>query len=184
MRYFCFLFGLLLVPAAHGQSADSLRCGHPDIRDSFDAQHPDYHYYQVRTRLGALDSLGVTPAEVFDLMKADRHCVAPCRKRDTGAVESCGVVEVRIGPTRSNPILVCLDEPGHRIMNYSLPGHFLHPGKVERAVVVEAGVLYVETQSWGYGRWSGINERLAERVWSPVDARLLENILQTTAEQP
>lgn len=168
------LFILLFSPAlAFAQAADSARCGEAAVRDSFSASHPRYHAYVVRHFLAR----GITPQQAFGVLLSDNHLTAPVVSADRGPVRACTPLRVKIAFTRSNPILTSVDTAGYRLVNYSLPGHFLHPGKVERRLESRNDSLWIVTMSIGHGRLPKVDERKAESVWKKVDDRLRTALL-------
>jgi hypothetical protein len=54
------------------------------------------------------------------------------------------------GPLISNPIKMLVDNASFSVTNYTLPGHFLYPGKVIRTVVEDCGKISIVTIGVGY----------------------------------
>jgi len=156
-----------------GQSRDSLLCGHPDIKDSFDSLHKRYHHYRVsHVLLDKEEARELSDGRALELMCSNIHFTAPFPKKKKGELIPCQEINVKIGFTRKNPIISCVDTAGLRLINYSLPGHLLHPGKVVRSISRQEGRLMVITESWGEGRLPKANEKRAEKTWGAVDERL------------
>lgn len=51
---------------------------------------------------------------------------------------------------KSNPIRMLVDNDSFSVTNYTLPGHFLYPGKVIRSVVEDCGKIKIITLGVGY----------------------------------
>lgn len=75
------------------------------------------------------------------------------------------------------PILTVMDEKNYSVVNFTLPGHFLHSGKVTRTVVQKGDYIKIVTHGIGNNEnriksWlNGLNW-LADCVWNTVDERL------------
>ncbi len=158
---------------AHAQDSLAMSCGTKDIQVQYDSEHKRYHIYRVVHDVGLIDEIGMSPKELFQLMLSDKQLLAPCKSEDAGPVVDCDTVYVKIGPMSRNPVLVSVDTAQMMVTNYSLPGHFLHPGKVIRSIVEEDGRLMILTTSEGEGRMPTIDEQLAESVWRRVDRQLI-----------
>lgn len=182
MKQLLFIALWLMVGVALAQNA-GLPCPGFEIQTEYDSTHRRYHYYQVETPLCALDEArGLTPQAVFALLCSDLTLVAPLSPAYRGPVRPCERLEVKIAFTRRNPIVTAVDRAALRLVNYSLPGHFLHPGMVERQVVVREGQVWMVTRSWGEGRLPRANERKAEDTWGGIDAQLKTRLLEEAAE--
>lgn len=147
----------------------TIPCPEFEVQTEYDSIHRRYHFYEVKTKIGNVDSLGLTAREVFALICSDLNCVAPMSKGMEGPLILCEEVFVKVGPSLRNPVVTAVDTLNLRLTNYSLPGHFLHRGKVERQVVQEDGVIWIITQNEGHGRMPRTNERKAESTWKKVD---------------
>lgn len=158
------------------QKADSLICPNPDIRDAYHSTHKRYHYYRVAHVLASRP--GLSKEKAFEYLCKNAQFAAPFSEEIKGELLPCSVANVKIGPTKKNPILTCVDSANLRLINYSLPGHFLHPGKVVRRIVEENGEVIMVTESWGYGKMPRINERRAEKAWQKIDATLGDSLVQ------
>ena len=60
------------------------------------------------------------------------------------------------------------------IRNETLPNHALHPGVVERTIILQNGSYQIRTQGGGYGRWGGPNIWFDDVVWGPVDHAVID----------
>ena len=164
----------LMIPFSWALAQEPCQC--PDIQEQYSPDEKRYHAYEVIHELGIADSAGQNRKAAYQLLLSDVQLLAPCKRKLSGAVSHCDTLHVKIGPTSRNPILVSVDTAHFSVTNYSLPGHFLHPGKVARMIVEENGMLFIITRSEGIGRWPGIDERFAEKVWRKVDDRLKERM--------
>ncbi|MCI4670596.1 MAG: hypothetical protein MRZ79_20850 [Bacteroidia bacterium] len=159
--------------SASCQIGDSLLCPNPDIRNTFDSLHNKYHYYRVEHLIIDKGQYpNASKSKVFSIMCGQIHFAAPFPKKVNGAVQACEPINVKIGFTRKNPILSSIDSTGLRLINYSLPGHLLHPGKVLRSVVEKENKIYVITESWGEGRFPKMNVKKSEKTWRTIDKQL------------
>ncbi len=55
----------------------------------------------------------------------------------------------KLNSTEWDPVKVFIDRKNLTMTNYTMPGHFLHPGKIERSVVEECGKVKVITVGTG-----------------------------------
>ena len=60
------------------------------------------------------------------------------------------------------------------VRNETLENHALHPGVVERTVILKGQSYYILTEGGGYGMFGGPNIWLDDLVWGPVDQRVLD----------
>ena len=67
------------------------------------------------------------------------------------------------------PVAHDVDTDNQAISNTTLPGHLLHPGKVERQVIQRGDMIYVRTYGDGIGDFGRLNEALAGALWGTVD---------------
>jgi len=64
------------------------------------------------------------------------------------------------------------------IRNETLPDHILHPGIVERTIVLQDGAYHISTQGGGAGIMGGPNTWFDEQVWSGVDQSVINQLNQ------
>lgn len=60
------------------------------------------------------------------------------------------------------------------IRNETMMDHALHPGVVERTVILQNGSYHIRTQGGGYGYMGGPNVWLDDMVWGPVDQVVID----------
>ncbi|RMG71273.1 MAG: hypothetical protein D6722_07180 [Bacteroidetes bacterium] len=168
MRLWIFL--LLALPAFSLSAQSATPCGLSEVSPVFDRTHARFHRYAVLTPLGPGDSTHARA--LFAHMMAEKQLVAPVLKPYRGPVAPCDTVEVRIGPTRHNPILMVVDTAHRAFINQALPGHILYPGWVRREVILQEGVLHIRTTSEGSGRLPRLDERMGPRYWRKLDVRI------------
>ncbi|WP_118976750.1 hypothetical protein [Taibaiella koreensis] len=90
--------------------------------------------------------------------------------------------------TNSDPVKIVIDEENKCITNYTLPGHFLYPGKIKRCIVGGGEcdrVVRVTTEGSGFSGWdsalgypfspwiSMLNICVGTRTFSNLNARLV-----------
>jgi hypothetical protein len=81
-------------------------------------------------------------------------------------VQSGDINTVSIGGIDLGPIVTTVNSGDNSIVNATMPGHVLNPGKVKRQVVVEGGATWVVTTGTGSGfNPLDLNSLLAPIVW-------------------
>lgn len=158
-------------------------CSDRDIQSTFSPSDITYHRYPavggILTRICDKADPRCSRQSVFSAMLSNAKFVAPTD--DTALVFDCKITFVNILFLPNNPIRTVVD-PDYSLTNYTLPGHFLHPGKVVRTVVEDETSVSVET--WGEGSgWLGKpNEVIAPWIWSEVvDAGLKDAVSRRLA---
>ncbi|MGP5494673.1 DUF4150 domain-containing protein [Psychrobacter celer] len=93
--------------------------------------------------------------------------------------KNIGDVDI-VGPWKEDPVMssTVYDNRGTQIgiRNETLEGHALHPGTVERIVVLKGNNYHIQTQGGGYGYGGGpnVNEFILNQVWGPVDQVVID----------
>ncbi|WP_338395542.1 hypothetical protein [Fulvitalea axinellae] len=64
------------------------------------------------------------------------------------------------------------DPASRSVTNSTRPNHFLHPGAVNRQVVIQGKTLGIRTVGIGKGAFPKMNSWLAPVVWNPVDKQI------------
>ena len=147
-------------------------CGQDQTKEIYDSTSNNYHHYLVSFRLGSVEELSDwSREEIFELWRKDIQLVHPALRKYKGPLVPCKLIHVKIGPIRKNPIVTEVMLEQATLVNYSLPGHFLHPGMVERRLELRDGAYWIVTESWGEGRWPRTNERQSEKVWAPLNEK-------------
>lgn len=161
-----------------GSNAKPTNCGDDAVIEQYSPEDKSYHSYSVVTEVCTKGGPECTADKVFDVMLRDKRRISPTR--ETGPVTSCGSTNVRIPfyeYLRPSPIRTFVDRDGRRVINYTLPGHELHPGRVVRQIVDEERVIKVWTRGEGTGILPFLNEILAPLVWEDVDEELKKGVL-------
>lgn len=93
--------------------------------------------------------------------------------------KNIGDVDI-VGPWKEDPVMSSTVYNGQGtqigIRNETLEGHALHPGIVERVVVLKGDNYHIQTQGGGYGYGGGpnVNEFILNQVWGPVDQVVID----------
>ena len=93
--------------------------------------------------------------------------------------KNIGDVDI-VGPWKEDPVMssTVYNNKGTQIgiRNETLEGHALHPGTVERIVVLKGNNYHIQTQGGGYGYGGGpnVNEFILNQVWGPVDQVVID----------
>lgn len=121
-----------------------------------DPTDPAYHRYVVKSNAicNAHKHPGCTPDTGFQIMMNTPAAVAPLREGvGKQRVEHCGILLLATFPTNAlgydNRIRTVVDVPRRSVMNVTLPKHVFYPGRVIRQVILESGVVKVQTIGTG-----------------------------------
>lgn len=151
-------------------------CDNPELLDTFSANHPEYHFYQ-------LPSLVCTPAEgsdrcpcsasrVFQLMLSALKFDAPAIPAEANKpIVNCASYNL-LGVTSSNPITTVVDNAAMTVTNLTMPGHIFHPGRIVRRVVQVNGDIYVLTTGEGIGPNRSLNLYAGPIIFGQIDQQL------------
>ena len=159
-------------------SAKPSPCGDGTVVDEFSASDERYHAYTVVTDVCSKERSGCSADSVFAVMLRDKRKIAPTR--ETGPVTACGVTNVRIPffeYLTPSPIRTLVNVEDRRVVNYTLPSHDLHPGRVVRQVVDAEKTIRIWTRGEGTGMLPFLNSVLAPVVWEEVDEELVKAVL-------
>jgi hypothetical protein len=68
------------------------------------------------------------------------------------------------------------NEYGHQIgvRNKTLENHELHPGTIDRVIVVMGGNFHILTVGTGSGRWGGVSVGASDVLWGNVDQNVID----------
>jgi hypothetical protein len=159
-------------------------CGDDRTVAEFESDDPDYHEYGKDGELQTLICVSITatcnPRVVFNTMLEQAQFIAPTD--DATPVANCRLTSATIGPYAGNVVRTVVDDNQLSVTNYTVRGqHILHPGRVIRKIVIDAGHVYVRTEGEGTGKFGLANELLSAVVWSPVDQKLKARVVQREA---
>jgi len=152
-------------------------CNDPDIVDSFSPTDERFHIYTVQAEVCRKESAGCSAQAVFEAMLRDKRRVAPTR--ETTPVVSCGTSRLWIpflDYTEPSTIRTLVEPDKMRVVNYTLPNHSLHPGRVVRLIVERDETIDVLTYGEGTGILPLANRWLAPMVWGEVNGHLREAV--------
>lgn len=169
-------------------------CNLPGAVSNYPTTNPKYHQYPspVQTPICSKSKCASCSVDrVLDLMLENRSYTAPTFDTSPVTPNTCseGNVYLEMPPggyidsmgiprdgvlIPNNPIGTVTTDSG--VVNYTLPGHLLHPGKVTRTVkeINKGGETFVviETTGEGTGNFGTLNNFLRFNVWFGVDDKL------------
>ncbi|GAB3040078.1 hypothetical protein GCM10027185_49070 [Spirosoma pulveris] len=168
-----------------------------------------YHSYSVETAICSIDdNSNCTVQNVFDIIKSSNQYIAAITQDmrgigyndnrysydDFSPVTNYGTVnlsgpairfflETGLAPVAKlipNPIMTYIDDQTRCVINYTLPGHILSPGRVIRRVIQKCNEIYVVTIGEGASNLqfpfdiaaAGINVFEGKRLFKNVDVRV------------
>lgn len=166
-------------------------CNDCRIQSHFDPSHPNYHHFgqpgvdPIRTPICKGESEICNPQAVFRTMLEQARFIAPTL--DFTAVTHCSFTVLfgffPIIPWNVvNCIRTTVDEQNLKIVNYTLPTHIFHPGKITRSIVREGSVVYVYTEGEGTGDRRLLNELTGPLAFKDIDLSLVKRILEKEME--
>lgn len=188
MRFVGLMSLLLLWSSSLLAQSNITPCANfPTVIDDYIPQQPNYHHYEVRQQLVDLSVYKTcTPGFVYNIMKSRLSFNVPGGAADL-PVPLCSAVEVFIyvpllpfKPKLGN-IVTKYDDRQLTVTNYTLPGHFLHAGKVERKVTRIGNKIYVITTGIGNNqdKWRKLANEFKlspEIVWGSVNVPLYADV--------
>lgn len=169
-------------------------CDVPGVVYDYDTTNPKYHKYPtpVQTTICSKSNCANCSTEnVLATMLGNRSLTAPTLEVSPVDKNTCstGNVYLEIPPggyvdsmgiqrdgvvIPNNPIASVVTDSG--IVNYTLPGHMLHPGKVIRTIkeLERDGETFivVETTGEGTGNFGTLNNYFRYNLWIEIDVAL------------
>jgi hypothetical protein len=110
-------------------------------------------------------------------MVSEVQFIAPTS--ETTPVTNCKITILNIpGPFGEDPIITSVNQNQYSTTNYTRTDHALHPGRVTRTIIERNGKIIVVTFGEGTGILPNINERMASKLWTDVDNKLIEEVRQ------
>ncbi len=160
------IYLLLLLTAVTGRAQSSCCNG---VVNTYSKTHPDYHFYSVVSKpICNISERGCTKELVYEVLTSDVRFVAPTFDDTSIPVNDCGIYRVQFFPLvpAGGNICVRTNSAQKSLTNYTLPNHFLHPGKVLRQLTQNAqGDIILFTVGEGTGSYPVSNTLLAGQVW-------------------
>ena len=159
MKPYLLLCLITLMCTYDAISQSQLRSNEQQIVETYNPTHLNYHHYQYISKLCIVDKQkGRTIETVFKLFTSNVQFAAPAYKPEP--VENYGVYFLMLSLPGINlpglhPIKIKVSPANHIVINYTLPGHALHPGMVERKIIQVDDTLFLLTTGTGY---SDINQ--------------------------
>jgi hypothetical protein len=162
-------------------------CNDPRIQSTFDPAArttylhlKTYHHFKRRdceTPLVSSDKC--SDADVYKVMLSNSRFVAPVSIfKHSAAVTDC-LKSSLMGLTSYNPIKTVRDDSRKQVVNYTLPGHIFHPGKITRTIFERDRVIYAGTEGEGNGDLGLINKYFGPVLFkSAVDTPLKIEVLR------
>ena len=165
------LYSSLLLSVAHPAYADPplsrpYPCTEPQIITSYDSNNPNYHYYDHSNIICNNTQGGCNRENVFNTMISQMRFIAPTTS--SVPVRHCRETTLPI----KNPIKTTINDKSYSIINYTLPGHMLYPGKVVRRVEETSNAIVVRTIGTGMGGYKEFNLKAAPQIWGSADRQL------------
>jgi hypothetical protein len=77
-----------------------------------------------------------------------------------------------------NPIRTTVDEERLQIVNYTLPGHMFHPGKITRTVTENGNAVNVSTEGEGIGEYRFLDVTAGPMIFKAVDTQLIIRVYE------
>jgi hypothetical protein len=165
------LYSSLLLSVAHPAYADPplsrpYPCTEPRIITSYDSNNPNYHYYDHSNIICNNTQGGCNRENVFNTMISQMRFIAPTTS--SVPVRHCRETTLPI----KNPIKTTINDKSYSIINYTLPGHMLYPGKIVRRVEETSNAIVVRTIGTGMGGYKEFNLKAAPQIWGSADRQL------------
>lgn len=158
---------------------------YPEIVDDFNAQKEYYHYYKFDTPIIRFNALnGLNLADVFQFFLSHNTFAAPA-VNDQPIFDGIPVVldlaslaETKLQEDR---IVMKVDGLNLSVINYTLPDHSLHAGKVIRRLYVKDGWVTLNTTGIGnnknvFGYTVNKNTTAMKLLWTTIDKRFADYI--------
>jgi hypothetical protein len=163
-----------IVPAA--ASMAPCVCGDCRIQSIFNPDDPSFHKYDCSSPLISGDKCKAVDA--YKVMLTDVRFVAPSSSANKVPVSHC-MISMLVGVFSPNPIRIARYDNVMQVVNYTLPGHVFHPGKVIRTVFERDGVVWVGTYGVGTGDHGWFNAALGPNIFMlGVDESLRVEVLR------
>lgn len=128
-----------------------------------------HHEYKRTGKICKIARKGCDLDLVFSMMTSRIKYLAPVQdQKDYNPVVSCkeNILE------GNNPVRTYIDAKNLTIVNFTLPKHTFHPGKITRRVISSDGWIVVETEGEGVGNWAIFNIVFGEAIFAGIDDKL------------
>lgn len=165
-----FSIGFGLGSAAHypATGIKKEQGGNSSLGPYFDPFDNRYHRFYLKTNIASGDEK--RSKEVYELV---RRFPAPRAFGDYRLPVYNGQRSDLIGITSPNPVVHILYEGELALVNATLPGHLLHPGKTVRQVVRKGGNISIETTGDGIGRFPLVNYVMFKILFKALDTAIM-----------
>lgn len=157
--------------------SENIICNNKEITDGFNSGHIEYHCYDFAYKICEQIHPSCNVQLVYNTMLSNASFLAPTDSQVE--VTNCTDLLLNTIPywfnwSNRNPVTTTVED-NNKIINYTLPNHMFHPGKVIRQISSMDGSIWVRTTGEGTGRLKWINNNslfMKYLIWRPVDKRL------------